>query len=126
MERLDRLGFWAANRLKKYATKETIELMIIDDDGEGSVEEAQNNVMMEMPPTRRESGRKGGKKGRRWGKKRPAEGIEDADSPFTSYGKMKWRSKLELNDDDLFIYFDNRLAGETECKNADCDCLIQD
>ena len=37
---------------------------------------------------------------------------------------MKRRSKLELNDDDLFIYFKNRLAGETECKNANCDCLI--
>ena len=35
VERLDRLKFWAANRLKKYATKETIESMIIDDDGGG-------------------------------------------------------------------------------------------
>ena len=33
---------------------------------------------------------------------------------------MKQRSKLELNDDDLFIYFDNRVAGETKCKNTDC------
>ena len=35
VERLDRSEFRAANRLKKYATKETIELMIIDDDGGG-------------------------------------------------------------------------------------------
>ena len=75
-------------------------------------------------PSRRETGRKGGKKGRRWGKKRPAEGMEEADSPFTSYGKMKRRSKLEMNDDDLFFYFDNRLAGQTDCKNKECNCLI--
>ncbi len=50
--------------------------------------------------------------------------MEEADSPFTSYGKMKQRSKLEMNDDDLFIYFGNRLAGQTKCKNKDCNCLI--
>ncbi len=37
---------------------------------------------------------------------------------------MKWRSKLESNDADLFIYFDNHLTGQTDCKNKDCNCLI--
>ncbi len=58
------------------------------------------------------------------GGKRPAEGMEEADSPFTSYGKTKRWSKLEMNDDDLFFYFENRLAGQTDCKNKECNCLI--
>ena len=35
MERLDQSEFRAANRLKKYATQEMIETMIIDGDGGG-------------------------------------------------------------------------------------------
>jgi hypothetical protein len=35
VEKLDRSEFRAANRLKKYATKESIESMIIDGDGGG-------------------------------------------------------------------------------------------
>ena len=50
--------------------------------------------------------------------------MEEADSPFTSYRKMKQWSKLEMNDDYLFIYFENRLAGQTDCKNKECNCLI--
>ncbi len=37
---------------------------------------------------------------------------------------MKWQSKLEISDDDLFLYFNNCLAGENECKNKDCNCLM--
>ncbi len=35
VERMDRSEFRAMNRLKKYATKETIETMMIDGDGGG-------------------------------------------------------------------------------------------
>ena len=68
------------------------------------------------------SRRKGGKKGRRWGKKRTQ--TTDADNAYTAWGSLKRKSKLDLSDDDLFLYFFNRLAGETECKNTDCDCLL--
>jgi hypothetical protein len=37
VERLDRSEFWAANRLKKYATKEAIESVVIDSYGGGVV-----------------------------------------------------------------------------------------
>ncbi len=37
---------------------------------------------------------------------------------------MKRKSKLELSDDDLFLYFYNLLAGEMECKNQDYNCLL--
>jgi hypothetical protein len=37
---------------------------------------------------------------------------------------LKHKSKLDLSDEDLFLYFFNRLAGETKCKNRDCDCLL--
>ena len=50
--------------------------------------------------------------------------MTDADNAYTAWGLLKRKSKLELSDDDLFIYFFNRLAGETECKNRNCSCLL--
>ena len=86
-------------------------------DGGGGVEQ------FIIPPTQSDrsggSRRKGGKKGRQWGKKRTAQ-TTDADNAYTAWGSLKRKIKLDLSDEDLFLYFFNRLAGETECKNRDC------
>ncbi len=50
--------------------------------------------------------------------------AHDADNAYTAWGLLKHKSKLELLDDDLFLYFYNHLAGETESKNQDCSCLL--
>ena len=53
-----------------------------------------------------------------------AQTTEDAKNAYTAWGLMKCKSKLELLDDDLFLYYYNHLAGEMECKNQDCNCLL--
>ncbi len=50
--------------------------------------------------------------------------TDDTNNAYTAWGSLKRKSKLELSDDDLFLYVYNCLAGEMECNNLDCSCLL--